>query len=92
MGWVKLSIDETCHVAWVVRRRDGEMYLHAIGHGAAGTRVTEDMARARFAGGQLKTPWIPVLFPGRAAVRGRRSCNCVTAAAGAVVRGWFYLP
>jgi hypothetical protein len=45
MGWIKASIDETCHVAWRVRVGGEDVYLHAIGDGVAGNRVTGEMAR-----------------------------------------------
>lgn len=92
MGWIKASVDETCHVAWRVRVGGEDVYLHAIGEGAVGNRVTGEMARARFEGGRCFTPWLPVLFPGRAVTTGRRSINCVTAAGRAVVRGWVWWP
>ena len=92
MGWIKLGVDETCHVTWVVRQGGAETYLHAIGDGSAGTRVTADMARTRFDKSRVHVGWLPVLFPRRAALPGRRSINCVTAAAGAMVRGWLYFP
>jgi hypothetical protein len=90
MGWIKASIDETCHVAWRVRIGQRQTYLHAIGDGKAGNRVTEDLAKVRFDGGKCFTPWLPVLFPDRAVTTGRRSLNCVTAAARATLRGWLY--
>ena len=92
MGWIKASIDETCHVAWRVRVGGADVYLHATGNGESGTRVTGEMARARFEGGRCVTPWLPVLFPRRAVTTGRRSINCVTAAGRAVVRGWVWWP
>ena len=91
MGWVKVSVDEACHVAWRVRAGGTDTYLHAIGNGPAGTAVTGDLARVRFDGGRCVSPWLPVLFPGRAVTPGRRSVNCVTAAVSAVVRGWLYV-
>jgi hypothetical protein len=91
MGWIKLSVDETCHVVWAVRSKAGDIFLHAIGDGAEGNRVTREMARKRFDGGKCKTPWMPVIFPERAVFEQRRSMNCVTAAAVAVFRGWFYV-
>ena len=90
MGWIKASIDETCHVAWQVRIGTSETYLHAIGDGETGNRVTEDLARVRFDGGKCFTPWLPVLFPTRAVKVSRRSTNCVTAALRAMFRGWLY--
>jgi hypothetical protein len=90
MGWVKISVDETCHVVWRVRRGSEDIYLHAIGTGSARTVVTGDLAKMRFDGGRCISPWLPVLFPARAITPGRRSINCVTAAATAIVRGWFY--
>lgn len=92
MGWIKISIDESCHVAWKVRAKGREVFLHAIGDGWAGNRVTAELARKRFEAGKCVTPWLPVLFPRRAATGGRRSINCVTAAGRALVRGWFYWP
>jgi hypothetical protein len=89
-GWIKISVDETCHVVWKVRRRGHVVCLHAIGDGPEGNRVTGEMAEKRFDGGRCITPWMPVLFPHRAVTLGRRSRNCVTAASRAVVRGWVY--
>jgi hypothetical protein len=91
-GWIKISIDDTCHVAWLVRAHGRETYLHAIGDGPAGNRVTTDMAQMRFTKGACKTPWLPVLFPHRAVTLQRRSHNCVTAASRALVRGWLFWP
>jgi hypothetical protein len=92
MGWIKASIDETCHVAWKVRVKNRELYLHAIGEGEMGNFVTENLARLRFDGGKCFTPWLPVLFPRRAITAGSRSHNCVTAAGRAILRGWTYWP
>jgi hypothetical protein len=90
-GWIKISIDETCHVVWQVKRHGtAGKYLHAIGDGAEGNRVTDEMAEKRFHAGRCKTPWLPVLFPDRATLYGQRSQNCVTAASRALWRGWFY--
>ena len=89
-GWIKLSVDETCHVVWKVRARGTETYLHAIGDGPAGNRVTTDSAEKRFDAGKCHTPWLPVLFTQRATPLYMRSTNCVTAASRAVCRGWFY--
>jgi hypothetical protein len=91
MGWIKLSIDETCHLAWAVRAAGCEYYLHAVGDGAAGNRVTQDLAKMRFDGGKFITPWLPVLFPRRAVTEHRRSINCVTAGMAAMMRGWLYI-
>ena len=91
MGWIKISVDENCHVAWKVRQHGKESYLHAIGDGAIGNRVTENLARVRFDGGKCRTPWLPVVFADRAMTQKRRSLNCVTAATSALIRGWFYL-
>jgi len=91
-GWIKISIDETCHVAWKVRTGRQEFCLHAIGDGPVGNRVTSDMAKARFDQGKCISPWIPVLFPRRAVTIGRRSHNCITAATRATLRGWLYFP
>ncbi|HYE21941.1 MAG TPA: hypothetical protein VEA69_26105 [Tepidisphaeraceae bacterium] len=90
MGWIKISVDETCHVAWKVRAGDEEWCLHAIGQGESGNQVTTELAQVRFDGGKCKTPWLPVLFPHRAVTPGRRSINCVTASARALLRGWFW--
>jgi hypothetical protein len=90
-GWVKISVDDTCHVVWQVKRRGTEpQFLHAIGEGPEGNRVTEEMAAKRFEAGVCKTPWLPVLFPDRTIMTGDRSHNCVTAASRALWRGWFY--
>jgi hypothetical protein len=91
MGWIKASVDETCHVAWQVRMKKSHTYLHAIGEGEFGSCVTENMAKLRFDGGRCFTPWLPVLFPGHAVTVGNRSYNCVTAAGRAMLRGWIYL-
>ena len=90
MGWVRISIDETCHWVWKVHADNREITLHAIGDGPVGNRVTPEMAQARFADGKCITPWLPVLFPHRAVTVGRRSHNCVTAAMRALLRGWVY--
>ena len=92
MAWMKIAFDEGCHVAWSVRSGEGRRFLHAIGEGREGNRITQEMAKMRFEKSRFRTPWIPILFPGRALVEGRRSLNCVTAAAGALCRGWFWLP
>jgi hypothetical protein len=47
MGWIKASIDETCHVAWRVRLGETDTYLHAIGEGESGNCVTENLAKVR---------------------------------------------
>jgi hypothetical protein len=91
-GWIKISVDETCHVVWKVKAGGRVTCLHAIGDGPAGNRVTEEMAEARFRQGKCVTPWLPVLFPGRAVTAGDRSYNCVTAASKAVLRGWVPWP
>jgi hypothetical protein len=90
MGWIKASVDETCHVAWQVRTKNNTIYLHAIGEGPTGNSATENLARVRFDGGKCFTPWLPVLFPRRAMTVNSHSYNCVTAAGRAVLRGWFY--
>jgi hypothetical protein len=89
-GWIQVSCDETCHVVWRVEVRRRETFLHAIGDGAVGNKVTEEMARKRFENGRCISPRLPVLFPGRAVTVGRRHINCVTAASRALVRGWLY--
>ena len=89
---MKIGFDDGCHVAWTVRSDGHERFLHAIGDGPAGNRITQDMARMRFDKSRFHTPWLPILFPQRAVIEGRRSINCVTAAAGAFCRGWFWLP
>jgi hypothetical protein len=89
-GWIKISVDETCHVVWKVRANGRIECLHAIGDGAEGNRVTHDMAEKRFEQGTCVTPWLPVLFPGRTVMLGKRSTNCVTAASRALWRGWFW--
>ena len=63
-GWIKISVDETCHVVWKVRTQGKVECLHAIGDGAEGNRVTSEMAEKRFEGGKCITPWLPVLFAG----------------------------
>ena len=68
-GWIKLSIDETCHVVWKVHAPDRDIYLHAIGDGPAGNRVTEDCAEKRFNDSGCRTPWLPVLFTDRVQVK-----------------------
>jgi hypothetical protein len=55
-------VDETCHVVWKVRVKEASAYLHAIGDGAAGNRVTSDMAEKRFHNGKCFSPWLPVLL------------------------------
>lgn len=92
MTWIKIAIDEVCHVSWSVRQADRRVYLHAIGDGERGNRVTDEMARMRFDKSRLYTPWIPVLFPSRVVTLESRSINCATAAARAAVRGWFWIP
>lgn len=92
MAWMKFGFDDGCHVIWTVRTRGGQKYLHAIGEGAEGNRITANMAQMRFEKSRFHTPWFPILFPSRALIDGRRSVNCVTAAAGAFCRGWFWLP
>lgn len=91
-GLIKISLDETCHVVWKVRRRRQVAYLHAVGDGPTGNRVTSEMAEKRFQQGRCFTPWLPVIFVGRATTCGRKSINCVTAASRALLRGWFYFP
>ncbi len=91
-GFVKISVDETCHVAWKVRRGNQTAFLHAIGDGSSGTRVTSDMAEKRFAQGKCFSPWLPVVFVDRAVTYDRKSINCVTAASRAILRGWLYFP
>ncbi len=88
---MKFGFDEGCHVAWTVASSDGKKFLHAFGEGAEGNRITTDMAQMRFNKSRVYTPWLPILFPSRAMIDGRRSFNCVTAAAGAFSRGWFWL-
>jgi hypothetical protein len=92
MPWLKFSNDESWHVSWAVSTSTGTTYLHAIGNGGQGNRITQDMARMRFEKGRVRSPWVPILFASRALIEGRRSINCVTAAAGAICRGWFWLP
>jgi hypothetical protein len=92
MAWMKIAFDDGCHVAWSVRTSAGQRFLHAIGDGPEGNRITEDMAKMRFEKSRFRTPWLPILFPKRALIEGRRSINCVTAATGAFCRGWFWLP
>jgi hypothetical protein len=59
-------------------------------HPPAGNRITTDHAEKRFHQGACITPWLPVLFAHRTIMPGIRSRNCVTAAARAMWRGWFY--
>ena len=92
MPWMKFSIDDGCHVTWAVHTPDGPRYLHAIGDGVQGNRITTEMAQMRFEKSRFRTTWVPILFANRALIEGRRSINCVTAAAGAFCRGWFWLP
>ena len=89
-GWIRISVDETCHVVWEVRHGSHHRYLHAIGDGPVGNRVTSDSAEKRFHDGKCITPQLPVLFTSRAVTTGQRSKNCVTAASRALWRGWFY--
>jgi hypothetical protein len=49
-GWIKISVDETCHVVWSVTDARGRRYLHAIGDRKVGNRVTSEMAEKRFDG------------------------------------------
>ena len=91
-GWIKISVDETCHVVWKVHAQHRDIYLHAIGDGPAGNRVTEDCAEIRFNTSTCQTPWLPVLFTDRAVTPGKHSTNCITAASRALWRGWFYGP
>jgi hypothetical protein len=90
MGWIKIGIDETCHVAYRVFNRAHDAALHGIGDGAEGNKVTDNLAAMRFNQSRCVSPWLPVIFASRAALHGQRSFNCVTAALGAVRRGWLY--
>ena len=89
-GWIKISLDETCHVVWKVRANGHLACMHAVGDGPISNRVTQDMATSRFDQGKCITPRMPVLFPHRAVILGKRSRNCVTAASRAMARGWLY--
>ena len=89
-GLIRISVDETCHVVWQVRSGRQSYYIHAIGDGPVGNCVTSDSAEKRFHQGRCITPWLPVFFSHRAVMPGIRSLNCVTAAARAMCRGWFY--
>lgn len=91
-GWIKISVDDTCHVVWKVRTHGTEQAMHAIGEGPIGNRVTTDMAKKRFETAKCVTPWLPVLFVARTDLVGVRSYNCITAAMRAMWRGWFYWP
>jgi hypothetical protein len=92
MPWIKIAMDQTCHVAWSVRHAGRQHFLHAIGQGTQGNRITEELAKMRFEKSPLRTPWLPILFPSRALIQGKRSINCITAATGALCRGWFWFP
>ena len=89
---MRIGVDECCHVAWCVHVDGEQHFLHAIGEGEEGNRITDDLAKMRFDKSRFRTPWLPVLFPRRALVADRRSYNSGTAAAGAFCRGWFWLP
>jgi hypothetical protein len=91
MAWMKIGFDDGCHVAWAVSTPEGQRFLHAIGDGPNGNCITEEMAQMRFDKSRVHTPWLPILFPSRSLISGRQSINCVTAAAGAFRRGWFWL-
>lgn len=88
MAWMKIAVDEVCHVTWTVHTNGRQRYLHAIGDGDDANRVTEELARMRFDKSRLRTPWLPILFPKRAMTHGRKARNCATAAAAAFRRGW----
>lgn len=90
MPWMKIAIDECCHVSWKVRSRSEDKYRHAIGTVRDKADVTDELAQMCFGKSGFVTPWIPVLFTSRALLTDHRSRNCVTDALRAVVRGWFY--
>ncbi len=48
MGLIRFAVDETFHVVWAVRLRGHACYIHAIGDGAKGNRVTSDFVEQRF--------------------------------------------
>jgi hypothetical protein len=89
---MKVGFDDGCHVAWSVRSVGEQHFLHAIGEGEQGNRVTEELAKIRFDKCRFFTPWLPILFAERALIQGQRVRNCVTAAFGAFCRGWFWFP
>lgn len=92
LPWIKFSIDETWHVAWVVHWCGIDHFRHAIGDGVAGNRVTDNLAELRFTQSKYHSIWLPILFPQRALMDGSKSLNCVTAAIRALLRGWIYIP
>ena len=55
MAWFKISIDETCHVVWVIRWDGRDHFRHAIGQGDTGNRVTNELAERRFHQGRTQT-------------------------------------
>jgi hypothetical protein len=92
MGWMKIGFDDGCHVSWTVRTGTEERFLHAIGEGDEGNRITPELAKMRFEKSRFWSPWLPIIFPRRACIDGRRSINCVTAACRAFCRGWIWWP
>lgn len=90
MASIRFAVDETFHIVWCVRYGRQGMYLHAIGDGASGNRVTAEMAEHRFKTSGFRTFPLPLLFGSRAITTGRRSWNCWTAALHAWRRGVLY--
>ena len=55
-GWMKIAFDDGCHVTWCVARNGERHFLHAIGDGDRGSRVTDEFAQMRFDKSRLHTP------------------------------------